>query len=381
MSKKQKYLILDNTLRDGEQMPGVVFTPKQKIELAKKASRFGVDYIDIMPAVSDTEKKLIRALNKADLDAEIIASTMMGRDHVDIALDCGVSNIALFTALSDLHLKYKMRLSREDNMNRVVEVVDYAVDHGLSVFFAGEDASRADLDYVVEFVREIEDRIECFIPADTLGCLTPMQTYGFFRELGDRCSCRLGLHVHNDFGLATANTLAGLKAGAVLFSGTFTGIGERAGNAPLEEVCVALRFLERRGLGLKFNMITDVCRTVERYSGVGLQHHKPLVGLNAFSHESGIHADGVIKKSRTYENFEPGFIGRRRRFLFGKHSGRAVVRYVLEKHGISDMDVDEVLVEIKGISSREQRSLTEGEVLELVKRLRHSDALAVSSGG
>jgi len=358
---KQKYKIWDTTLRDGEQMPGVVFSPEEKIELATKFSDFGVDVIELMPAVSESEKRLAKQLASQGLGAEITASTMLRKEHVEIVLDCGIESITLFTPLSDIHLKYKLGISREENLERALEMVDFAGDHGLRVVFAGEDSTRADIEYLVNFINELSKHIEYFIPCDTLGCLTPSRTSRFFNLLNERCDFPLGSHVHNDFGMATANTLAGLMAGAEIFSGTFGGIGERAGNASIEEVCTALKFLHDVDLDVRYDMLTEICRLVEQYSGIVLQHHKPIVGRNAFSHESGIHVDGILKNPATYENFDPGFVGQERRLLFGKHTGRGIIKHIINKYKIN-WGVEEALEKIKYISEHEHRSLRESEI-------------------
>jgi len=369
---KPRCLIWDETLRDGEQMPGVVFSPEEKIELAVRSSEFGVDFIDIMPAVSNSERILTRKLSNMELDADIIAATMLKKEHIEMALECDVQGIILFTPLSDLHLEYKLGVSREENLNRVLDMVDFSKEHGLKVYFAGEDSTRADIDYVIEFINELSKKIECFMPCDTLGCLTPLATYSFFKKLKENCDTKLILHVHNDFGLATANTLAGLSTGVEMFSGTFCGIGERAGNAPIEEVCTALKFLDGVELDVNYPMLTEICNLVERYSGMKLQSHKPIVGENAFSHESGIHADGIIKHPRTYENFDPEFVGQSRRFLFGKHTGKGILKHILEKYRISCGNLDNMLNKIKELSEFYHRSLTETEVINL---LTHNEDL------
>jgi isopropylmalate/homocitrate/citramalate synthase len=198
------------------------------------------------------------------------------------------------------------------------------------VDFAGEDASRAELGYMERFLREIHNRIAIFFVSDTVGCLTPSTTSKLVSYLKGRFSCGIGMHAHNDFGMATANTVESVLAGADCFSGTFTGIGERAGNAPTEEVCTALRFLHGRDLGVRLGMVKDICAMVQEFSGVAVQKHKPVVGENAFAHESGVHVDGMLKDKSTYEPFEPGLVGQKRRFCLGKHSGRKAVAHSLE---------------------------------------------------
>jgi methanogen homocitrate synthase len=367
--------IFDTTLRDGEQMPGAVFTSEQKIELAEKFSQFGVDIIDVMPVVSKQERNTVKTLANMGIRSEISATCRLKKEDIETALSCDLKRITLFTPLSDLHLQYKLGIDRGENLQRALLMTDYARDHGLKVDFAGEDSTRANRDYLINFINQLSDKIHTFFIADTLGCLTPSKTYKFVQEVKKNCRCSIGLHVHNDFAVATANTLEGLRAGADIFSGTFTGIGERAGNAPIEEVCVGLKFLHGIDIEVKYDKITEICRLVERYSGVKLQYHKPLIGKNVFSHESGIHADGVIKHPKTYENFDPEFIGQKRRFVFGKYTGRGILRYVLGK--IREEELVEILGEIKSISESRKVSLSEENVIEIFENYQRTNNLRV----
>lgn len=346
----EKLLIHDTTLRDGEQMPGVVFSFEEKLTLAGKFIDFGVDLIDIMPTVSKTEFRLTKSLADFYPD-KISASCRLKKEDVDLTMRSGVNRITLFTPLSDIHLKRKLRISREENLRRSVEMIDYARSHGLKVDFAGEDSTRADMDYLLSFIKDVENKVEIFFAADTLGCLTPKSTFDFVSEIKQNRKCKISLHVHNDFGLATANALEGIRAGADVFSGTFTGIGERAGNTPIEEVCIGLKFLYGMEMDVKYEELTNICRFVEEFSGVRLQRHKPIVGTNVFSHESGIHVDGVIKNPNTYEYFDPVFVGQRRRLFLGKHSGKSLLRYVLKGY-VHEDKITEILERVKSISEQ-----------------------------
>lgn len=356
--------MLDTTLRDGEQMPGVVFSKKQKIELAKKISEFGIDFIDLMPAVSKTEREVAECLINEGLRDKILASVKMQKDHISIIRDIGMKGIFLITPISDVHLEKKLGTTRQKNLEKALESIDYAREQGLEVNLAGEDASRSDFRYLVDFANSLEGRIEYFFPCDTLGILTPRQTYEFIRKLKEETNCKIGLHIHNDFGQATANTLAGIEAGADLFSGTFTGIGERAGNAPIEEIILALRFQYDKNLQLNYEMTKEICNLVEKYSEIKLQKHKPIIGENVFSHESGIHVDGILKHPENYESFDPREIGRRRRILFGKHSGISGLRYLFGER-FSGNQYQEMLQEIKSKSEKEKRGFSEEEVREI----------------
>jgi len=359
--------ICDTTLRDGEQAPGVVFGANEKIELAQKISDFGADIIDLMPVVSKTETMVAKELASRGLTAEISASCRLKKEDIENALDCGMSRIILFTPLSDIHLEHKLRISRTENIGRALEMIDLARSYGLKVDFAGEDTSRADHGYLMEFLGEIEGKIGIFFAADTLGCWTPFKAYLAISELKKDFRCQIGMHEHNDFGLATANTLAGINAGADAFSGTFLGLGERAGNAPIEEVCLGLAHLEGMELKVKFEKITELCTLVSAYGGMPIHRNKPMVGENAFSHESGIHADGVAKNPRTYEYFSPETIGQKSRFLFGKHTGRGILKHALTRNNraVSEDMLESLLQKIKLASEEHRISFTEQEVVGL----------------
>lgn len=358
------FRICDSTLRDGEQMSGAVFKPEQKIELAGKISDFGVDVIDIMPAVSALEAGTTKKIAELGLKSEITATTMLRKKDIDLAVSCEVDSVTFFAPMSDLHLKYKLGMSREECLEKSLRAIDYARTYGLKINFAGEDSTRADFEYLIYFINQISPYIQYFFICDTVGNLTPETAYTFFSKTNKLVNCMTGLHEHNDFGLATANTIAGLAAGCSLFSGTFCGIGERAGNAAIEEVCAALKFLYGIDLEVKYEEMTDICRMVEKYSGIHIQHHKPIIGKNAFSHESGIHVDGVLKNPLTYEPFDPKYIGQKREIVFGKHSGRSGIKGELGP-GLSDAEADVILNKIKSISQEEKRALSRQEIANL----------------
>ncbi len=320
--------IHDTTLRDGEQMAGVAFRKEDKLKLATKIMEFGAGLIDVMPVVSEEEFRLTRELC-SQYGNSVSPTCRAKAGDIDLAISAGASRVTIFSPLSDMHIKEKLRIDREENLRRSCEMIDYARSHGVLVDFAGEDSTRADFGYFGEFVGEIQGKVESFFVADTVGHLTPKSTGNMIRYLKRKFSCRIGFHAHNDFGLATANTVEAAVSGADYVSGTFTGIGERAGNAALEEVCLCLRHLHGMELDVRYGMLKDICDTVQKASGVKLQPHKPVVGKNAFAHESGVHVDGVLKNPATYEAFDPASVGNERRICLGKHSGRKAIESVL----------------------------------------------------
>ena len=360
MSEK---LIYDTTLRDGEQMPGVVFSRKEKIDLAKKMSDFGVGIIDVMPAVSEDECETVRYLVDLDLDAEVSASTMMRKDAIDLAVDCGVKRVCMFSPVSKIQMN---GVSGSKNLEWAVEYVDYACDKGLIVDFAGVDATRSEKGYLVDFVNVLEGKVDYFFACDSLGVLTSRQTGDFVTMLKSESDVKIGLHCHNDFGQAVANSLAGLEVGADIVSGTFGGIGERAGNAALEEVVMGLREQYGVRLPVKYELLGGICEDVASYSGVKLQKHKAISGGNAFVHESGVHVDAMLKDPRSYENFDPVEIGRAREFVAGKHSGGSILKYWFGDQ-LSDGQCLETLKTIKDFSRKYGMSFSAEETRKLIR--------------
>lgn len=358
----QDIKIWDTTLRDGEQTPGVVFSLEEKIELAHIFNEFGVDMIALMPGISESEAKLTKRLANSGMRSGISALTMMRKDSIDLSIECGVQQIKLLTSLSDTHLQTKLKISREENIERSLKWIEYCREQGAKgITLAGEDYGRADMNYVIELGKAIDGKVDFFLPCDTVGRLTPFETFETINSLKKEYNGKIGLHIHNDLGQATANTLAGLSAGAEMFSGTFTGLGERAGNVAIEEVVMALRHQYGRELGVEYEMIWDICELVQKYSNVYLQQHKAVSGKNAYRHEAGIHVDGMIKNPENYELYNPEEVGSKRRFLFGKHSGTKGLKYIFDG-AFPEERILEILAEIKRRSSKEKRAFTEDEV-------------------
>ncbi|MDI9618328.1 2-isopropylmalate synthase [Methanothermobacter sp.] len=331
--------VLDTTLRDGEQTPGVSLTPEEKLRIALKIDDLGADIIEAGSAItSEGEREGIRKITSEGLNAEICSFARAVRDDIDAALSCDVDSVHLVVPTSDLHLEHKLRKTREEVLEQAVDCTEYAVDHGLLVELSAEDSTRSDMEFLRRVFSEgIAAGAERICACDTVGMLTPERSYEFYGELS-KLGASLSVHCHNDFGLAVANSLAGLRAGASEVHATINGIGERAGNAALEEVVVALKSLYNVDTNINIEMLYETSRMVARMTGVYLQPNKAIVGENAFAHESGIHADGVLKKAETYEPITPEMVGHRRRFVMGKHIGTHTLRQRLDELG---MKVDE----------------------------------------
>jgi len=337
VSLPEKIVVYDSTLRDGEQMPGVHFTPEQKQAIAMKLAEIGVHQIEAgFPAVSDEEKKSVKAIAELGLDSDILCLARTMQSDIDIAADCDVDMVLLFIATSDLHMRYKLKMSREDVLGRVVTSLEYAHTRGLKVSLSTEDSTRSDMDFLLEVYRECEKAKAARLGiTDTLGCAGPEAISYLVRKIKERTSTPLSVHLHNDFGLAVVNSVAALNNGAQAITTTVGGIGERAGNVSLEQFVMVLKHLYKRDIGIRTEGLTDLTKFVFEAAKIPMPPNQPWVGPNAFSHESGIHVAAVLNCPLTYECLDPEQVGNRRRLVLGKHSGTALVKNRLTERNVS----------------------------------------------
>ncbi len=317
-----KISLFDTTLRDGEQTPGMTLTPEDKISLAQALDALGVDMIEAgFAAVSEIDSETIKSIVNLGLKAEIYSLARSSKKDIDAAVRSGVSNVHLFIATSDIHLKHKLNISREEALSKAVEAVKYAKSLGLKVQFSCEDATRTDIDYLLKVFKAVEEAgADSLNIPDTVGVAVPESISSIVSKVVSNTELPVSVHCHNDMGLALANTLASLEAGAVIAHVTMNGIGERTGNVALEEVAVNL--YKNYGVStVDLSMIHKTSRIVERTTGMNLAINKAIVGRNAFSHESGIHVHGILNESSTYEPFCPELIGADRQIVIGRLSG------------------------------------------------------------
>ena len=330
-------VIWDETLRDGEQTPGVHFTPEEKLEIATMLSDAGVDVINAgIPVVSEEEARAVRTVAAAGLRAKILAAARTVPADVEAVIASGATHIAIFVAASHVHLKFKLRMSQDEVRAAAIQSVRRAKEAGLHVAFVTEDTVRAPFDFVERLYRDVQaagaDRL---VVADTVGVMTPLTFRWFLLEFRRRVRPKdLSVHCHNDFGLATANTLTAVECGARAPQTCVNGLGERSGNASFEEVVLTLESLYGVRTGVRTERIHEISRRVEELSGVPVAANKALVGYNAFSHEAGIHTHGILAHTLTYEPIQPEVVGRRRQMILGKHTGKAALVEKLKERGI-----------------------------------------------
>ena len=359
--------IVDTTLRDGEQTAGVVFSNPEKIRIAKMLDDVGVDQIEAgIPVMGGHEKEAITEICKLGLRASIMGWNRAVIRDIESSLECGVDAVAISISTSDIHIEHKLRSTKSKVLADMVRAVEFAKQQGVYISANAEDASRSDPDFLSEFARAAKeagaDRVRF---CDTVGILDPFATFEQVKKLIDTAGIDVEMHTHNDFGMATANALAGVKAGAGWVGVTVIGLGERAGNAALEEVVMALKCLEGVDLNFKTFQFRELAEYVSRAASRELPSWKAIVGSNVFTHESGIHVDGALKNSKNYEAFCPEEVGLTRQIVIGKHSGSHSIKAKFEEYGhhLTDQEAEDILVQVKKATVELKRPLFDKELV------------------
>jgi len=370
----------DTTLRDGEQTAGVVFTNAEKVAIARMLDEIGIDQIEAgIPVMGGDEREVIEEIAHLGLKASVLGWNRANVADIQTSIDCGVDAVAISLATSDIHIQTKLQKDRKWVLDSIRESVAFAKSNGVYVSVNAEDASRTEFGFLCEYAAaakaEGADRLRF---CDTIGIMDPLRTYKVVRELIEHTGLEIEMHTHNDFGMAVANAIAGIHAGASWVNVTIGGLGERAGNAALEEVVMALKYVEALDLNYDTKRFHEVVDYVMQAAGRTVPAWKPVVGSNMFAHESGIHADGVIKNPKTYEIFTPEEVGLARQIVVGKHSGSRTIEMKFGEYGIP-MSREEATAMLPVVRTRTielKRPLFDKELVELYNELKDAGALA-----
>jgi homocitrate synthase NifV len=346
----------DTTLRDGEQTPGVVFSIDEKLSIAKLLDEIGVQQIEAgTPIMSDHEVKAVGAIVKEGLNASVMGWARAAKADIDAVLKTSADAVAISIATSDIHLQYKLGMTREQVLEKASSMVEYAKDHGLYISLNSEDATRTEFPFLKEFAQKgMEAGADRLRVCDTLGVLIPQSTRYLVKRVIDEIGIPVEIHTHNDYGLGVANALAAYEVGAEWASTTVNGLGERAGNSSLEGIIMSLTKLYNLENEYKMDKLYEISRYVESASGLVVPPNRSIVGQHMFTHESGIHVDGVLKYPYTYESFLPDEIGASRKIIIGKHSGKHAVWDKLQELGI-EVSKEQLLEIVEAIKERSQK--------------------------
>jgi 2-isopropylmalate synthase len=373
--------VFDTTLRDGEQTPGISFTFVQKLEIARQLAAIGVHAIEAgFPASSEGERETVKAIADLGLDSVICGLARSRTEDVDVCIDCGVDMVHVFIPTSEVQRVHTIKKSPEEVLAITREIVAYVRDHCELCMFSAMDATRTDPDYLIEVFRAAAEAGATIINVpDTVGVYTPTAMKKLITRIVSEVDCPVDVHCHNDFGLAVANTTTAVEAGASQVQVTVNGLGERAGNADISQTVMILESIYGVHTGIKTSQLFETSRLISRYSGIQVLPTQPVVGDNAFSHESGIHSHGVIACAATFEPgiMTPEMVGHRRRLTLGKHVGRHAVRQMLADAHIhpSESEIDRIIEKVKFMSVKGKR-VTDADLYEIATTI-----MGIGNGG
>lgn len=383
---RERIRVLDSTLREGEQHPGVSFTNKQRIQIAWMLDCFGVDQIEISPVISDDHRRAVSDILKQGLRADIVAHGRALREDIDASASCGARWVAAYLGVSDVHLQDKLRISRREALERARDTVEYAKSLGLKIRFTVEDGSRADPRFLLKVCRAISDAgVDRISLPDTVGIMRPVGMRNFVSKVRRAVPVPLDVHVHNDMGLALANALAACDAGADQIHTTIDGVGERTGIPSLAEVAVVLTHLYDSGNDFRLDMLGDLSALIETYTGLRPYDSKPVVGSSAYKHKAGTHLAAVLRNPAAYEPIPPRSVGNRRRIVFGELAGRTGAAHLLSLLGLegSEEQARTVAAGLKGLRMGDlvEMPLDDGLAAPLEKKISRRGAAGTRLDG
>jgi 2-isopropylmalate synthase len=360
--------ILDTTLRDGEQTPGVSLTAEDKIEIAQQLNKLGVDIIEAgFPSSSEGERKVVKEIAKLGLNSKICGLSRCTKKDIDAALACDVDIVHVFIPTSPVQMKHAVNMTPEQVLANAVDSIQYVKKHGVQCEFSPMDATRTEPAFLKKICLAAQDAgMDSLNTPDTVGCMIPRTTYEFFKKLKSYIKVPLSAHCHNDFGLAVANSLAAVEAGADQVHTAVNGLGERAGNAALEEVVTTLNVVYGYKTNVNTRLLYSTSRMVASLSGVSVQVNKAIVGENAFAHESGIHTRGVTEPPLTFAPISPELVGRTRKLVAGKLAGKRGIQAELNEIGIhpTETQLTEIVKRVKELGDK-GKMVTDADLIAL----------------
>jgi 2-isopropylmalate synthase len=357
----------DQTLRDGEQSPGVRFSPSEKLRLAGEMDGAGIAMAEVgFPVASKDDFRACKLLAEQGFRMRLICPARCRIEDVDAVADTGVREIALFISTSPQLMRHSLRMKGSTVIDRISKMIEYSRDRGLYVHAVSEDTMRSRPGFILPFFKSaVTAGAKGVVITDTVGIASPEKVRKFASLVHSSIRAQsYSVHVHDDLGLATANTLAAVEAGFNVPQTTINGIGERSGNASFAEVCLALELLYNRRTRLRMDRIYRLARLVEKFSGVPIPAHKPVIGGNSFSHEAGIHVAALLRNPQTYEPYPPEKVGRRRCFRIGKHTGSRLIENILGRN----LDQESART-LTGRLKRLQERRSKREIYRLVRLL------------
>ncbi len=375
MSENRTIHILDTTLRDGEQTPGVSLTTDDKIEIAQQLSKLGVDTIEAgFPSSSEGERRVVKDITKLGLTSKICGLSRCTKKDIDAALDCDVDLVHVFIPTSPVQMKYAVNMIPEQVLASAVESVEYVKAHGVKCEFSPMDATRTELPFLKQICKATQDAgMDSLNVPDTVGCMIPRTIAELITDLKKDIKVPISIHCHDDFGLAVANSLAAVEAGAQQVHTAINGLGERAGNAALEEVVTTLHVVYKYKTNVNTKLLYSTSRMVASLSGVPVQVNKAIVGENAFSHESGIHTRGVTEQPLTFEPISPELVGRTRKLVAGKLAGTRGIQAELADIDIhpNEVQLAEIVKRVKDLGDK-GKMVTDADLIALTSAVMGS---------